>query len=103
MSLMSLLKHFGEQGNEHNGRLFWSNALGNVPFRGPHAPTLTQDEIETQVGVNFDFHSEIFDLADPEQHKRFDWIMDRIINRWFCVHHVDRRILEIDGKIAAFI
>jgi hypothetical protein len=90
---MSLLKHFGEQGDEHQGRLFWSDALGGLPFRGPFAPTLSQDEIETQVGVTFDFHAETFDLADEQQKQKYIWVMDRIVNRWFCLHHIERRLI----------
>jgi hypothetical protein len=88
---VSLLKHFGEQGDEHGGRLFWSSNLpGGIPFRGNTAPTLTRDEIETSVDVQWDFYCQEFDVAKPEDREKYRWVMERAVNGWFYVHHVER-------------
>jgi len=101
---MSLFKHFGEQDNtEHGGRLFWSGALGGLPFRGPYAPTLNQDEVETQVSTSFDFKSDVFDLADEEQRKRYVWVMDRIVNRWFVLHHIERQLIAAEKRAIVYL
>jgi hypothetical protein len=90
---MSLMKHFGEQGDAHQGNLFWSQALNGLPFRGGNAPILNQQELDTQVSVNFDFHSEFFDISQPEAHDKFNWVMDRIVNKWFCLHYIERKVV----------
>ena len=101
---MSLLKHFGEQGSdEHGGRLFWSQALDGLPFRGPFAPTLSQEEVETQVGVTFDFKSDVFDLSDEAQRKRYVGIMDRIVNRWYVLHHIERQLIPAEKKAIVYL
>lgn len=88
---MSLLKHFGEQGDEHGGKLFWSSNLPNgIPFRGNAAPTLTRDEIETSVDVQWDFFCQEFDMANPDDLAKYRWVMERAVNGWFYVHFVDR-------------
>lgn len=86
---MSLFKHFGEQGEEHGGQLFWSSHLP-VPFRGPAAPTLTRDEIETQVEVHWDFYCQEFDLGQEDDREKYRWVMERAVNGWFYVHFVER-------------
>jgi hypothetical protein len=101
---MSLLKHFGEQSSDdHGGRLFWSQALGGLPFRGPFAPTLSQEEVETQVGVTFDFKSEVFDLSDETQRKRYVAVMDRIVNRWYVLHHIERQMIQAEKKAIVYL
>lgn len=101
---MSLLKHFGEQGNnEHGGRLFWSQAFNGLPFRGSYAPTLSQEEVETQVGTTFDFKSDVFDLTDKEQKQRYLWVMDRIVNQWFILHHIERRLIPDEKRAIVFL
>jgi hypothetical protein len=99
----SLFKHFGEQGNEHGGRLFWSGSLGNVPFRGAHAPTLTEDELQTQVGLSYDFNCDIFDLSDKDQRARYRWVMDRIVNRWFVLHKVERALVAAEKTVIVYL
>lgn len=84
---MSLFKFFGEQDNkEHGGQLFWSEALGGLPFRGPHAPSLTRDEIESQVEVHHDYKVESFDLEDEKQRERYISIMTRVANGWYVLY-----------------
>jgi hypothetical protein len=83
---MSLYRFFGEQGGEHNGRLFWSEALGGLPYRGPMAPNLTRDELETLVEVHHDYHVEEFDLKDQEQKAAYIKVMTRVVNGWYVLH-----------------
>jgi hypothetical protein len=84
---VSLFKFFGEQdAKEHGGPLFWSEALGGLPYRGTHAPVLTRDELESQVEVHHDYKVEKFDLEDEEQQKRYINIMTRVVNGWYILH-----------------
>jgi len=99
---LSLFKFFGEQGDLHGGRLFWSKNLP-VPFRGAFAPTLTQNELESEVDVQYDYHSEFFDLLDPEQKVKFDWVMDRIVNGLFTHHFVCRNVDHEKGRVTVYI
>ena len=83
---MSLFKFFGEQGEGHGGRLFWSVALGGLPFRGPQAPLLTRDEVEQLVEIHHDYHVQEFDLRDEEQRRHYIRVMERVVNGWYVLH-----------------
>jgi hypothetical protein len=100
---MSLFKHFGEQGDEHGGRLYWSEALGGLPYRGPFAPTLTRDELERDVEVTWDFRNELFDLSVPEQAEKYRYVMDRSANKWFYIHVVERHWIESEKKYIIYV
>lgn len=101
---MGMLKYFGEQGDNHGGPLFWSNTLNGLPFRGPNAPTLRQEDLDKgAVQVVKDFHGEFFDLTDVEQNKRYHWVMDRLVNGSFCHHFIDRHVDHAAGKVTVYI
>jgi hypothetical protein len=83
---MSLQQYFGEQGDEHKGRLFWSNAIDGIPFRGTSVPLATQEELDTGVDTAADFHVEEFDLTKLEQREKYVWVMNRVANGWFTLY-----------------
>jgi hypothetical protein len=99
---VSLFKFFGEQGDLHGGRLFWSRNLP-VPFKGTHAPTLTQQELEADVAIQFEYRSEFFDLSSAEQKQKYDWVMDRVVNGMFVHHFIDRHVNHANGKVTVYI
>ena len=102
---MSILKYFGEQGQDHGGPLHWGSALNGLPFRGPGAPTLRQEELDQgAVQIAKDFHAEFFDLTNPEQSKRYHWVMDRIVNGLF-VPHINplRNVDHTTGRVTVYI
>lgn len=94
----SLFKYFGEQ---HDGsdsqKLFWQGGL-SAPFRGPYAPTLTQDELDTKVEVQMDFHQRFFNLTIKEEADEYSWVMDRIVNGLFKLHYIDRHVDHTAGR-----
>jgi hypothetical protein len=100
--IVSLFKYFGEQGDLHGGRLFWSRNLP-VPFRGSHAPTLTNEELESQVDVQYDYRSEFFDFSKEDQKAKYDWVMDRIVNGLFTHHFIDRHVDHEKGVVTVYI
>lgn len=77
--------------------------MGGLPFRGQYAPTLTQEELESKVNVQYDYHSEFFDLSVPEQAERHQWIMDRVVNRLFIHHFIDRHVDHAKGRVTVYI
>jgi hypothetical protein len=96
---MSLMKYFGEQSDDHLGHLFWSKALGGIPFRGQSAPILAGDEIMDKVEVHWDFKFHEFDLADEEDKKYYQYVMDRAVNQWFQIQHREHTKDETTGRI----
>ncbi len=100
--MSSLFKFFGEQHDDHEGKLFWSKNLP-VPFRGPFAPTLTQQELESQVEVQYDFHKKFFDLTNEDDAKHYGWVMDRIVNGLFVHHVIDRHVDHAAGRVTVYI
>lgn len=94
----SLFKYFGEQHAGQDGqKLFWQGGL-SAPFRGPYAPTLTQEELDTKVEVQMDFHQQFFNLAIEKDATEYAWIMDRIVNGLFKLHYIDRHVDHVAGK-----
>lgn len=101
---MSLFKHFGEQGEEiHGGRLFWSEALGGLPFRGPFAPLLTREELERDVEIHWDFKHGMFDLSNKEEAEQYRVIMDHAVNKWYYIHCVERHWIEAEKKYIIYV
>src|SRR5580704_15190992 len=93
----SLLKYFGETGGpEHGGgQLMWPGTMDGFPVRGKNIPDLKQEELEN-ILLEQDFKSEMFELWDPEQKKRYDKIKDRIANGLYI--QFDRRVIDRPDK-----
>lgn len=85
--LMSLFKYFGEQGEAHRGKLFWSDVLDGLPFRGDSVPLLRESEIQEYVDVQWDFCCREFDLTDEKSAEEYRYVMDRVVNGWFYLHY----------------
>lgn len=83
---MGANKFFGEQGPEHNGRLYWSQANLGVPFRGNAIPLLKDSELEDSLEIHFDFHCKEFDLTNDKERNEYIKVMDRIVNGWYYLH-----------------
>lgn len=101
---MSLLKYFGEQDEQHGGRL-WYGTLprGLPPFRGGQAPLLNREELDNRLTTECDFHAEFFDLSIPEQNRRYHWVMDRVINGFFQHHCIERHVAHADQKVTVYL
>jgi len=89
---MSLFRYFGEQGQEHKGTLFWSEANpGHYPLRSPIAPLLTREELMELTQISGDYYVEEFDLTNEQQKQRYCEIMTRAYNGWYAVIYVERQ------------
>lgn len=87
---MSALKYIRNQGNVQQSagsgapgswQTFWGRAdEDGMPFRGPVAPLMKNEEYEQVSGVSSDFHSVVLNLLDPAQNKQFEGIIDKAVN-----------------------
>lgn len=75
---------------DHGGQLFWSQAAGNIPFRGE--PRLMRgDEAITKVQNVADFKCREFLLWDAVEREEFRVVMERAYAGWYAVtKRVDR-------------
>ena len=95
----SMLKFFDEAGgaeSEHGGKLHWPGTQDGYPFRGDTVPHLKEDEIDN-IALALDYKSEMFELWDPAAKKRFDAVMERIVNGWYMQHK--RRDIVVEGQL----
>jgi hypothetical protein len=94
----SLVKFSAEL--ERNGQnLYWSRAgEDGVPFRGKQAPMLPDPVYEERVTKVADYRNSFFDVGDPAQNAQFLAIMDRCLNGWFHLMHLERFWAGPDGR-----
>lgn len=98
---MSLFKYFGEQNDSiHGGKLFWSEALGGLPIRGLRNSNFPfyQYELDNFFHVSWDFKFKEFDLSKQEDRDLYQYVMDRIVNRWFIQLHKEY-VKDSSGKV----
>jgi hypothetical protein len=91
---------------ESNGqKLFWHRAsIDGAPFRAPeNAPLLREEEFEQKVKRVGDSFVRVFDMADAQQQKDYQEILDRIVNGRGQVIHVDRQFDEKKGTWVVYI
>jgi hypothetical protein len=90
MPASSLIKFMNLQ--ESNGQhLFWGRAdVDGIPFRGEHATVMREDEYAIRAVRVRDFRNAFFDTAKPVENKLYCDIMDRCVNGWFQLIHIER-------------
>ncbi len=87
----SLVKFFDRTRAPDGQKLFWSRAdLDGVPFRGAGAPILSEEEYEHRVVRVSDFQFDFFDVAKPDEAKRFKDVWDCVLSGWFQFVHLER-------------
>jgi len=92
----SMLKFFTDKGgeaSEHDGDLHWPGTVDGFPHRGKAIPDLTQREA-TEMPLALDYKSALFRLWEPAEKKKFDSIMDRIVNGWYMQHKREDKAVE---------
>lgn len=103
----SLHKYFEDRGGKespHGDYLFWPGTRDGFPFRSsqPAAPLLQKSEYE-QIPLVCDFHSGRFQVAEPEQKKLYDTIMDRIANGWYMLYKRHEHLDQTTGYLVIWL
>ena len=105
--MSSLLKHAEDpdvvRGNGR-GRLSFNRAhIDGVPFRGPQA-LLREDEWDEYTETVNDGYVSLFDLANPEHHKKLQQIFDAAANNWYKVHRMTEQFVpQPDGTLKVYV
>jgi len=87
-----LVKFMNETDGGDRGKLHWNRAeVDGAPFRG-NAPRLTEAEYRNRVTKVGDPKNGIFDLTKPEENQQYLSVMDKIVNQWARLIHVERVI-----------
>ena len=82
--------------------MFWSEALGGLPYRGTHAPIMKQEDLEN-IEVAWDWKFDTFDLSIQEHQDRYQYVMDRAVNKWFYIHHIERHWLPETKTMIVYV
>jgi len=105
--MTSLLKYAeNEQIRRGNGRgrLSFNRASEDgMPFRGPSA-FLKEEEFDEYTETVNDGYVHLFDLSNPEHHKKLQEIIDANANGWFKVQRMSEQFVpQADGTIKVFV
>ena len=103
MPATSLVK-FMDQTHSGGKELHWGRAdRDNAPFEGS-PPVMTEEEAEERLVRTGNPHIELFDLDHPDAAKRYQEVLDRIVNGWCqCLHRevlqCRRKTTQDDGSV----
>jgi hypothetical protein len=98
---MSSLIKFVQQRQSKRGPVYWNRASQDgLPYRGQVDSLRREEEFEaTSVRVR-DPDNGTFNTADPEQNEKYLYVMDRIVNNWYTLLHIERwRNTEANGMM----
>jgi hypothetical protein len=87
----SSLVKFSNRTHSAGQRLWWGrSSVDGLPFRGPTAPVLPEDEYEARVVKVSDFRNAFFDVTVPRENKLFCDVMECCGNGWFQLFYLER-------------
>ena len=93
-----LVKFVNDKDGGDRGDLHWGRAhTDGAPFRGKQRPLYTDAEYENRVTKVGDPQNAVFDLNVEAENKQYLAIMDKIVNCWATLIHVERMI-TLDKK-----
>lgn len=97
--MQSSLMKFSNRRNTDNGDpLYWGRANEDgLPFRGPMAPLLRDEEMETRARKVADAKSGFFDVHVPEQKQAYLDIMECTYNGWYQLAYLERFWVDETG------
>ncbi len=79
----SLVKFASRIDGRGRGKLYWGRVeKDGLPFRGPIAPTFTEDEYEERIVRVADPQNGTFRTWVPEENKKYLDVLDMILNGW---------------------
>lgn len=95
----SSLVKFANKVKSGDQNVFWGRVhRDGLPFRGPHAPMMGEDEYESKVVRVADYRNAFFNIFDPESNKLYLEVMECCFNRWFQLTHLERFWVDPDGR-----
>lgn len=87
----SLMKFSNRKNTDDGDSLYWGRANEDgLPFRGPMAPLLRDEEMEVRARKVADAKNGFYDTGDPKQNKTFLDIMECAYNGWYQITFLDR-------------
>lgn len=87
MPTSSLVK-FANRTQSNGKKLWWNRAdIDGLPFRGPFAPIMPEEEYQERVVRIADFRNAFFDVMDPAENRKYCEIMECCANGWFQLRH----------------
>ena len=87
----SLVKFFNRTTSNNGNKLFWDRAaVDGLPFRGPYAPVMPEEEFEARVVRVADARNGFFDVQNPEENRAFLQVVDACFNGWFQCVYIER-------------
>jgi len=94
-------------GEAHGGRLVWGPGTDGIPMRMPTgssepAPLLRDDEVDS-LPLSQDFNSGTFRMSNPEDAKRYHWIMDRVLAGWFTCYSRHPMPNPVTGEMVWYV
>ncbi len=88
------LVRFSDRLQHSNGKkLYWNRVhTGSdpYPYRGPHAPMMTEDEYEAKVVRVADTRNGFFDVTDKAENALYLEVLECCFNGWFQLIHQER-------------
>lgn len=87
----SLIKYAGRSISSGGKRLFWGRAgQDGAPYRGHYAPLMGDEEFEAKAVRICDARNAFFDVMNDEQNELYLSVLDRCMNGWFRLIHLER-------------
>lgn len=87
----SSLVKFNNRLVSNGKRLFWDRSdVDGLPFRGPFAPIMPDEEYEARVVRITDARNAFFDVTKPEENKNYLDVLECCANGWFKLWYLKR-------------
>lgn len=83
--------NYFDQTQRNGKKLWWGRTdVDGLPFRGPTAPYMPEDEFQERVTRVRDFRNAFFDVTDAQQNRDFCQVMECCGNGWFELFFIER-------------
>jgi hypothetical protein len=87
----SSLVKFSNRTTSAGRNLWWNRAeIDGLPFRGPFAPIMPEEEYEARVVRVADARNAFFDVTDAQENKLYLDVLECVFNGWFQMIHLER-------------
>lgn len=96
----SSLVKFSNRTASGKNKLFWERVNrgdDSYPFRGPYAPSMTEDEFAEKTVKVADARNAFFDVTDEAQNAKYLEVVECCWNGWFRLVHLERFWVDQEG------